>query len=64
MKAFVVMTNYYGYEGWKISGDTDDFEEAVAMREQSLSMGNSEVVIFRPVILEIKEKQREEEHEK
>lgn len=55
MKTFVVFVNY-GMEGWKIADETDDFNEAVMIREHSMGMGNSDVVIFRPVILEVREK--------
>ena len=55
MKAYVVMTYYGPYEGWGITGETDGFDEAVKIREEQMGLGNSQVVIFRPVTLEIKE---------
>lgn len=48
------MTNY-GIEGWKITGQTDDFDKAVQIRENSMSNGNSEVQIFKTVRLTISE---------
>jgi hypothetical protein len=47
-KKFVVMVNYYS-EGWSIAGQTDQFDEAVRIREEKMCCGNSEVVIFRRV---------------
>jgi hypothetical protein len=40
MKKYVVMTDYGPYEGWAISGDSDEFSEAVKIREASLGCGN------------------------
>lgn len=48
MKTYVVMTNY-GVEGWKIAGETDDFQEAVKLREAALGYGEEDVVMFKPV---------------
>lgn len=55
MKKYVVMTNYGMYEGWAISGEADEFDEAVKIREKYLSNGNSEVMIFRPVLIKTSE---------
>jgi len=55
MKRYIVMTNYGAYEGWKISGQTDDFQSAVDIREEYMWLGNSEVVIFRPVKIQVQE---------
>ena len=55
MKTFVVMIDY-GSEGWKIHAETDDFQEAVAKREEGLRNYN-DTVIFRPVELTVTEKE-------
>lgn len=46
-KRFVVFVNY-GLEGWKIHEQTDDAQEALKFRDQAMSCGNEEVVIFSP----------------
>lgn len=48
MKKYVVMVNY-GLEGWKIAEQTSRFDRAVRVREEQMSLGNSEVAIFTPV---------------
>lgn len=55
MKTFVVMIDY-GCEGWKIHAETDDFQEAIAKREEGLRY-YSDTVIFRPVELVVTEKE-------
>ena len=47
MKKYVVMADYS--EGWIIAGESDDFSEAVRIRENTLGSGVSHVVIFRLV---------------
>lgn len=54
MKKYVVMVDY-GVEGWKIQDETDDFQEAVQIRESA--MFGSTVVIFKPVELVVTEKE-------
>lgn len=49
MEKYVVMTNYGDYEGWKIEGQTVSFEQAIIIRENCLSLGLHEVIIFTPV---------------
>ena len=44
-KKYLVLINYGSYEGWKIHGETDDWQEAVNLREEARSFGGSEVII-------------------
>lgn len=60
MKKFVVMVNYV-FDGWKIHAETDSFEEAVAKREECLSISKY-VSIFKPVELVITEKDTENKY--
>mgnify|MGYP001593045834 CR=1 FL=1 len=48
MKKYVVMTDYHT-AGWVITGESDDFDEAVKLRDDSMGNGNRNVVIFSPV---------------
>jgi hypothetical protein len=57
MKKFVVMINY-GVDGYRIHAETDSFEEAVAKREEGLSISEN-TAIFKPVELVITEKDTE-----
>lgn len=52
MKRFIVWTNYGSYEGWHYV-DADTWEEAVVLRDSSMSSGNSDVVITElcPVVI-------------
>jgi hypothetical protein len=51
---YVVMVNY-GLEGWKPWGETNDFGEAVSLREEAMGSGSHEVIIMRPVRIIYKE---------
>lgn len=53
MQHYVIMSDYTS-EGWKIVGETDDFQEAVKMREQGLKQC-CDTVIFKPVKLVVTE---------
>lgn len=50
-KAYVVMA-HFSYEGWNAVAQCDTFQEAIMEREKWMSMGNSEVQIFKPVYTE------------
>lgn len=41
---YLVWTNYGSYEGWSDRG-AGTWEEAVAIRDEQMSMGNREVII-------------------
>jgi hypothetical protein len=49
MKRFVVFHDYGAYEGWRITGEADTFEEAVRLREVDLANGGGTVEIFEHV---------------
>lgn len=55
MKKYLIFVNYYS-DGWKIWSETDDFDEAIKIRDEIMGLGNPEVIIVKPVILEIIEK--------
>lgn len=54
LEKYWILTNY-DMEGWKITLKTDDWNEAVKAREESLLNGNFEVVIVQPIPLIIKD---------
>lgn len=53
MQHYVIMSDYTS-EGWKIIGETGDFQEAVKIREQGLKQCY-DTVIFSPVKLVVTE---------
>lgn len=42
---FVVFTNY-GIEGWKISGQAMELEDAIKIREMHRNLGNAQIEVF------------------
>lgn len=53
MKRYNIFVDY-GLEGWKIEGQTDDFDEAVEYHFLALRNGH-QTWIFKPVFLDITE---------
>lgn len=51
---YVIFVDYGAYEGWKIVGGADTFEEAWSRSQDVVSFGN-QVEIFKRVFIEVKE---------
>jgi len=43
-KRYLILT-FYGSEGWSISAETNEWEEAIKAREEARSLGGNEVII-------------------
>lgn len=44
-KKYIVFIDYGSFEGWRIQGEADTWEEAIALREQAHSYGAGEVIV-------------------
>lgn len=52
-KKYLVMIDYGIYDGWKIHAETDEWAEAVKLRNEACSFGVNEVIIvaFCPLVV-------------